>query len=167
MANRPRYQTIEVLDVDGVPRYIGVQRAGESFLRMAWECREIVDNRLMFWLRLLSVPPKSRVLLGRGVQLAAREAWALARFQRERVSRMAGSWPDPPDFAVWPALSRGGRDHPRPVCRVRDGVVERFVSVEQAAGSARTSRDAVEERIESGHPDEGGWSWWEWESADN
>jgi hypothetical protein len=161
-----KYQVAEVLDDEGLPVYVTMQRAGESFVDMAWSRRHLIDNPFMAWLRTLEAPPQSRVLLGKAVQLPQRAAWMLMRFRRDEIARAAGSWPNVPDFALWPALSQGGRDHPRPVCRVRGDMVERFASVEEAARAAKTSRDAVEERVESGHPDDGGWSWWD-ASADN
>ena len=159
-------QVAEILDKDRLPVYVTMQRAGESFTELAWSCRHLVKNPLMAWLSGLDVPPQSRVLLGKAAPLPRRAAWQLMRFRRDEIARMAGSWPDVPDFGLWLPLHRGGLHHRRPVCRVRGDVVERFASVEEAARAAKTSRDAVEERIESGHADEGGWSWWDG-SAEN
>jgi len=85
----------------------------------------------------------------------------LVAFCREQIARAAGSWPSPPDFALWPPVNRGGRKRRRPVCRVRGEVVEKYASVEDAARAIRTSRDDIDERIESGHPDKAGWTWWD------
>jgi hypothetical protein len=161
MANRARYQAIELHDAERLPRYVTMQRVGESFTEMAWECRSLVDNALMRWLRSLPAPPKSAVLLGSGVQLTVRTARALVRFRREEIAKMAGSWPDPPDFALWPPANRGGRGHRRPVCRVRAEVVEKFASVEDAARAIGTTRDDISERTDSGHRDAAGWTWWD------
>jgi len=161
MAPRSRYQVFEIRNADDVPCYVGMQRDGESFVNMAWECRYVVDNALMRWLRTLQKRPKTRVLLGAGVQLNLPTARALVAFCREQISRAAGSWPSPPDFALWPPVNRGGNTHRRPVCRVRGETVERFASVEAAARAACTSRDDIEERISGGHPDRGGWTWWD------
>ena len=147
-----------------MPVYVTMQLAeGQSFVEMAWSCRCVVDNAFARWLRTLNAPPRSRVLLGSAVQLTRRAAWLLVRFRRDEIARMAGSWPNPPNFAFWPAASRGGRDRFRPVCRVCGETVERFDSVEQAARAIRSSRDDVEKRIDYGHRDAAGWSWWECE----
>lgn len=157
-----KYQVAEVCNGDGLPVYVTMQLAqGESFAAMAWSCRHLFDNPLARWLRTLDAPPRSRVVLGLAVQLARRAAWLLMRFRREQIARMAGSWPEPPDFALW-SVCRGGRDRFRPVCRVRGQIVERFASVEQAARAIRSSRDDVEKRIDNGHRDSAGWSWWEY-----
>ena len=161
-----KYQVAEVLDGEGLPVYVTIQRAGESFVDMAWSYRHLIDNPFMAWLRTLEAPPQSRVLLGKAVPLPQRAAWMLMRFRRDEIARAAGSWPDVPDFGLWLPSHRGGQHHGRAVCRVRGDVVERFASVEEAARAAKTCRDAVEERIESGHADEGGWSWWDG-SAEN
>jgi len=159
--HRSKYQVAEVRDGEGLPVYITVQRAGESFIQMAWSCRHLVDNKLMRWLRTLDALPQSRMVLGAGAQLTRRTAWMLMRFRREEVARMAGSWPDVPDFGLWLPVSRGGLHHQRAVCRVRGDVVEKFASVEDAARAAGTSRDDIDDRVESGHPDRAGWTWWD------
>jgi len=161
MAPRSRYQLFEIRNSDDVPCYVGMQRDGESFVDNAWQCRFLVDNALTRWLRTLPRRPKTRVLLGAGVQLNLRTARALVSFCREQIARGAGSWPEPPDFALWPPLNRGGNTHRRAVCRVKGQTVERFASVEAAARAIRTSRDDVDERIANGHPDRGGWTWWD------
>ena len=161
MAPRSRYQVFELRNADDVPCFVGMQRAGESFVDMAWECRYRVDNALTRWLRTLPKRPKARVLLGAGVQLNRATARALVAFCREQIARAAGSWPMVPDFALWPPTNRGGRGHRRPVCRVRGETVEKFPSVEAAARAIRSSRDDVDERIDSGHRDAAGWSWWD------
>jgi hypothetical protein len=161
MAPRSRYQVFEIRNADDVPCFVGMQRDGESFLDIAWKCRHLVDNALMRWLRALPKRPKAHVLLGAGVQLNWPTARALVVFCREQIARAAGSWPAVPDFALWPPTNRGGNTHRRPVCRVRGETVERFPSVEAAARAARTSRDDIDERIESGHPDKAGWTWWD------
>lgn len=158
---RRKYQVAEIDNGEGLPVYVTMQRVGEPFVEMAWSCRQLVDNPLMRWLRTLDTPPASRVFLGAGAQLTVHAARALVRFRREQIARMAGSWPDPPDFALWPAVNRGGRDHRRPVRRVRGEAVEKYASVEEAARAIDSSRDDVDERIDSGHRDAAGWSWWD------
>ena len=157
MANRPRYQVLELRD-DGLPVYVAMQRAGQSLAARAWECRGLVDNPLTRWLRTLDSPPESHILLGSGVQLTWRTARALVRFRRDEVARMAGTWPDSPDFALWLPLHRGGVGNPRPVCRVKDRAVERFPSIDDAARALRTSRDDIVERVETAI-DAGGAFW--------
>ncbi len=164
MAPRSRYQLIEIRNADDVPCFVGMQRDGESFIEIAWQYRGLVENALMRWLRTLPKRPKARVLLGTGSQLNWTTARALVAFCREQIARAAGSWPSPPDFALWPSLNRGGREHRRPVCRVRGEVVEKYASVEAAARAIRTSRDDIEERVGSGHPDKAGWTWWDWQA---
>lgn len=161
MAPRSRYQVFELRNVDDVPCYVGMQRDGESFVDTAWQHRHLIDNALTRWLRTLPKRPKVRVLLGAGVQLNWATARALVAFCREQIARAAGSWPSPPDFALWPPTNRGGRKHRRPVCRVRGETVEKFASVEDAARAIRTSRDDIDERIGNGHPDKAGWTWWD------
>jgi hypothetical protein len=161
MAPRSRYQLIEIRNAEDVPCFVGMQRAGESFVDIAWQCRYLVDNALMRWLRTLPKRPKARVLLGAGAQLNVPTARALVAFCREQIARGAGSWPSVPDFALWPATNRGGREHRRAVCRVRGETVEKFASVEAAARAIRTSRDDIDERILAGHPDKAGWTWWD------
>jgi len=154
-----RYQVVEVRDEQGIPRYIGMQRIGESLAARAWGSRHKIENRLMQWLRSLDAPPVSRVLLGSAVPLTWQAARALMRFRRNQVAAMAGT-EGPPDFALWPAVHRGGAGHPRPVCRVRGETVERFPSIGHAARSLGTSHDDVDERVETGL-DAAGWAWWD------
>lgn len=156
-----RYQVAEVLDADQLPVYVTMQRAGESFVDMAWSCRHLVDNPFTAWLRTLEAPPPSRVLLGKTVQLPRRAAWMLMRFRRDEIARSAGSWPEVPDFGLWLPVNRGGLHHRRPVCRVRGDVVERFASIDEAARAIQSSPDDIDDRVESGHRDHQGWSWWD------
>ena len=109
-----------------------MQRAGESFTELAWSCRHLVENPLLAWLQTLDVPPQSRVLLGKAAPLPRRAAWQLMRFRRDEIARMAGSWPDVPDFGLWLPLHRGGLRHRRSVCRVQGDVIERFASIDEA-----------------------------------
>jgi len=155
------YQVAEILDGDELPVYVTMQRAGESFVEIAWPCRHLVENPLMAWLRKLEAPPQSRVLLGKAVQLPRRAAWMLMRFRRDEIARSAGSWPKPPDFSLWLPVNRGGLHHRRAVCRVRGGVVERFASIDEAARAIQSSPDDIDDRVESGHRDHEGWSWWD------
>ena len=85
MANRARYQLIEIRNANGVPCFVAMQRDGESFVDIAWQCRTLVDNPLMRWLRSLSKRPKARVLLGTGVQLNLPTARALVGFAESRL----------------------------------------------------------------------------------
>jgi hypothetical protein len=155
-------QVAEILDKDRLPVYVTMQRAGESFTELAWSCRHLVKNPLMAWLSGLDVPPQSRVLLGKAAPLPRRAAWQLMRFRRDEIARMAGSWPDVPDFGLWLPLHRGGLHHRRPVCRVRGDVVERFASIAEAARAIQSSLDDINERVESGHRDHEGWAWWDY-----
>ncbi len=159
MANRPRYQVVELLDNQDTPVYVAMQRAGESLAARAWECRHRVDNCLTRWLRGLDAPPVSRVLLGSTVQLTWQAARTLMRFRREQIAAMAGA-EGPPDFALWSPIHRGGVGHPRPVCRIRGQTIERFPSIIHAARALRTSHDDIDERVETGL-DAAGWAWWD------
>ena len=47
------YQVAEILDKDRLPVYVTMQRAGESFIELAWSCRHLVENPLMAWLRTI------------------------------------------------------------------------------------------------------------------
>jgi len=82
------------------------------------------------------------------------------RFRRDSLAKMSESWPDPPDFVLW-QVHRGGRGRGRAVCRVRDGVVERWGSEDDAAKALKTSRDSIRERINEEHTDTEGSTWWE------
>ena len=155
------YKLVELMD-GNIPRYTAMCRTTESFVDLAWRDRHIVDNPLMRWLRTLDKPPQEKVLLGGNAPLTRRAAAAVLRFRRDSIAKMSGSWPDPPDFVLW-QVHRGGRGCRRAVCRVRDGVVERWPSVEAAAKSLKTSRDGVEERIDEEHTDTEGSTWWETE----
>ena len=157
MANRPRYQVLELRD-NGLPVYVAMQRAGQPLAARAWECRDLVDNPLTRWLRTLDAPPEAHILLGSGVQLTRRTAWTLVQFRRNEIARMAATWPNPPDFALWLPMHRGGVGNPRPVCREKDGAVERFPSIDDAAQALRTSHDDIVERVETGL-DAGGAFW--------
>ena len=157
-----QYKIVELMDGD-IPRYTTMCRTTQSFVDLAWRDRHIVDNPLMRWLRTLDTPPQEKVFLGSNVGLPRRTAVTLLRFRRDSIAKMAGSWPDPPDFVLW-YVHRGGRGLGRAVCRIRDGVVERWRSVDDAAKSLKTSRDDIEERIDEEHTDTQGSTWWE--SAD-
>jgi hypothetical protein len=154
------YKIVELID-GGIPRYTAMCRATESFAALAWKHRHIVDNALMRWLRSLDEPPREQVLLGNNAALTRRAAVAITRFRRQSIVKMAGSWPDPPDFALWPAICRGGREHRRPVCRVRGEVVEKYASVQEAARAIHSSPDDIDNRVENGHRDGAGWVWWD------
>lgn len=73
---------------------------------------------------------------------------------------MSGSWPEPPDFALW-RICRGGRGRKKSVCRIRDGVIEHWPSVAEAAKALHTSRDSIDERIQEEHTDTERATWWE------
>jgi hypothetical protein len=162
MAAQPRYQLVEIVD-DGLPVYIAMQRVGERYLDLAWECRHAVDNRFTRYLRGLEAKPQCRVVLGNGAPLTWATARALMQYQRQRVADMAGS-NGPPSFALWPAVHRGGREHRRPCVRIRGDVVQGFGSIEEAARAARTTRDDIEERLDSGCRDGQGWAWFDGEA---
>ena len=162
MANHPRYQLVEIVD-DGLPVYVAMQRIGERYLDLAWECRHAVDNAFTHYLRTLHAKPQCRVVLGNTSPLPWATARALMQYQRQRIADMAGS-NGPPDFALWPAVNRRGREHRRPCVRVRGDVVQGFGSIEEAARAARTTRDDVEERLDSGHRDNAGWIFFDGEA---
>ena len=154
-----QYKIVELMDGD-IPRYTAMCRTTQSFVELAWRDRHIVDNPLMRWLRTLDKPPQEKVFLGSNVGLPRRTAVTLLRFRRDSIAKMAGSWPDPPDFVLW-YVHRGGRGLGRAVCRIRDGVVECWPSVDEAAKSLKTSRDDIDERIDEEHTDTEGSTWWE------
>ena len=156
--NHARYQVVEILDDEGLPVYVAMQRIGESFLDLAWDCRHAVDNAFTRYLRTLDAKPQCRVILGRRVQLTWAAARALMQYQRRRVAAMAGS-NGPPDFALWPAVNRGGCKSQRRCVRVHNGTVQGFASVEEAARMVGTTPDDIAERIDSGHRDRQGWLW--------
>jgi hypothetical protein len=153
------YKIVELMD-GNIPRYTAMCRTTESFAALAWRDRFIVDNRLMQWLRTLDKPPQEKVLLGGNAPLTRRAAVAVLRFRRDSIAKMSGSWPDPPDFVLW-RVHPGGRGCGRGVCRVRDGVVERWASIDEAARAMKTSRDDIDERIDEEHTDAAGSTWWE------
>lgn len=153
------YKVVELMDGD-IPRYTAMCRVTESFAALAWRHRHVVENPLMRWLRTLDEPPTEKVLLGSNVPLKRSEAVGLLRFRRKEVAKMCGTWPEPPDFALW-QTHRGGRGRGRAVCRVQGEMVERWPSVEAAAEALKTSRDDIEKRIEEAHSDRGGGIWWE------
>ena len=154
-----QYKIVELMD-GNIPRYVTMCRTTQSFVDLAWRDRHIVDNPLMRWLRMLDEPPQERIFVGGNVGLPRRTAVTLLRFRREAIAKMSGSWPNPPDFALW-QVHRGGRGRGRAVCRVQDGVVKRWPSVDVAAKALKTSRDDIDERIEEEHTDTEGSTWWE------
>jgi hypothetical protein len=154
-----QYKIVELMDGD-IPRYTTICRTTQSFVELAWRDRHIVDNPLMRWLRTLGEPPQERIFLGSNVGLPRRTAVMALQFRRDSIAKMAGSSPDPPDFALW-QIHRGGRGRGRAVCRVRDGVVERWSSEDEAAKALKTSRDDIRERINEEHTDREGATWWE------
>lgn len=154
-----QYKIVELMDGD-IPRYTTMCRTRQSFVELAWRDRYLVDNPLMRWLRTLDQPPQEKVFLGDNVGLPRRDAVALLRFRRDSIAKMAGSSPNPPDFTLW-QVHRGGRGRGRAVCRVRDGVVERWPSVDEAAKAMKTSRDDIEERVNEEHTDAAGSTWWD------
>jgi hypothetical protein len=157
------YKIVELMDVK-IPRYTAMCRATESFAALAWKHRHQVDNALMRWLRSLEKPPREKVLLGGNVPLTRRAAVMLLRFRRESIAKMCGSFPNPPDFALWPAICRGGYGQRRAVCRVRDDGVKQWESVDAAARALNTSRDDIDERVDEEHTDTDGATWWTVES---
>lgn len=48
----------------GLPVYVAMQRVGERYLDLAWECRHAVDNAFTRYLRGLDAKPQCRVILG-------------------------------------------------------------------------------------------------------
>ncbi|HEY4761934.1 MAG TPA: hypothetical protein VIH42_15255 [Thermoguttaceae bacterium] len=159
MGANPKYKVIELME-GNIPRYTAMCRATESFAALAWKHRHVVDNALMQWLRSLDEPPRERVLLGGNVPLTRRTAVLLLRFRRDSIAKMCGSWPAPPDFALWPTICRGGYGRRRGVCRVKGDHVEKWESVEAAARALKTSRDDIDERVDEEHTDKDGSTWW-------
>ena len=138
---------------------MGMQRAGESFVDIAWQCRYCVDNALMCWLRTLPKRPKARVLLGTRATESADGA-GLGRLL-SRADRAGGRL-----MAIVPDLRSGRRR-----TGVGAGTGGRFAASgarrsrslprSKRRPAIRTSRDDIDERILAGHPDKAGWTWWD------
>jgi hypothetical protein len=158
MANRPRYQLVEIVD-DGLPVYVAMQRIGEPYIDLAWQYRHCVDNPLMRFLRGLEGKPQARVILGNTSPLPWATVRKLMQYQRKRVADMSGS-NGPPEFALWLPTNKGGREG-RECVRIRGDVVQGFGSVESAARAALTTRDDIEDRLDAGCRDGLGWAWFD------
>ncbi len=121
MANA-RFQVIELYDDatdPRLPRYVSAQRQGESAWRITWANRDKLPGKLATWFREMASQgrePAERVVLGRGVGLTMKTAFALARFRIAEINRMATGDPDQmADFLCFEPPCRGGRGHNRPV----------------------------------------------------
>ena len=148
-----------------LPRYVAAQRQGESAWRITWEHREKLSSELAAWFRELAAEgrePAERVVLGRGVGLPEKTAFALARFRVAEICRMSTGDPDQmPDFlCVEPPCRGGGRgagQHTRPVVVVAaDGTVVRHPSIAAVAAADGVTPQTAARRVRRGLPSRGG-----------
>jgi hypothetical protein len=141
------FRVIEVLH-DGVPCYVGLERSGTSFVDQVWQVRCLVENPLTTFLRTLERPPETQYTLGVGLNFTA--AYRLLKLRRRQL-----------DATDAKTLWRVPSNRRRPVCRTRNGVVERFATVTDAAHALGVSHKAILVRLDRYHPDGMGWSWWD------
>ena len=161
MAPRSRYQLIEIRNAEDVPCFVGMQRDGESFVDIAWQCRYLVDNALMRWLRSLPEAAQGSRALGPAVQLNLADGAGLGCLLSRADRARRGSWPSPPDFALWSATNRGGASTGGRFAASGARRSRSLPRSKRRPAAIRTSRDDIDERIVSGHPDKAGWTWWD------
>jgi len=161
MAANAHYQVVELYDVADpvLPRYVCAQRQGQSAWRTTWENRDKLPGKLAGWFRQLAVEgrvPAERVLLGRGVGLTIKTAFALAAFRVSEINRAATGNPDEmADFLMMdPPENVGGRGRPTAVVG-KDGSVESFPSIAALARAAGLARQTVSRAIHRGVPGRG------------
>jgi len=100
------FQVIELVDPaePSLPRFVGAQQQGQSVWRITWQHRDALPGKLPAWFRELSAQgrePIERVLLGRGVGLTEKTAFALTKFRISEICRMATGDPSQmADFLV-------------------------------------------------------------------
>jgi hypothetical protein len=142
-----------------LPRYVCAQRQGQSAWRVTWENRDKLPGKLAAWFRELAAEgrePAQRVLLGRGVALTMRTAFALAAFRVGEINRAATG--DPNEMAdflmIDPPENVGKRGRPTAVVG-KDGSVETFPSIAALARAAGLARQTVSRAIHRGVPGRG------------
>lgn len=166
MANA-RFQVIELVDPaePSLPRFVGAQQQGQSVWRITWQHRDALPGKLPAWFRELSAQgrePIERVLLGRGVGLTERTAFALTKFRISEICRMATG--DPSQMADFLCLEppcrgggRGGSRHTRPVVIVGpDGERKEYPSVSAMARGEHIAQPTAARRVRRGLPGRGG-----------
>jgi len=163
MANRSRYQVIELYDVaePSLPRYVCAQRQGEKAWRITWENRDKLPGKLAAWFRELAAKgrePAERVVLGQGVALTAKTAFSLAAFRVSEINRLATGDPDQmADFLANEPPARGGRGHGRPVVVVGpDGEQTQYPSISAMARAEHVTHPTATWRVRRGLPGRGG-----------
>ena len=163
MANA-RFQVIELYDDatdPRLPRYVSAQRQGESAWRITWANRDKLPGKLATWFREMASQghePAERVVLGRGVGLTMKTAFALARFRIAEINRMAtGDADQMADFLCFEPPCRGGRGHNRPVVVVGPGGEQRqYPSVSAMARAEHIAQPTAVQRVRRGLPGRGG-----------
>jgi len=141
-----QYQVVELFDPadPDLPRAVFAARVDQSPWLTVWEHRNELDTKLARWFRALSdakTEPVTRVLIGSG-GIDGKEARAIAKFRIEQISKLAGTWPKPPDFLCVDSASNVGR-RGRPVWA--DGFV--YPSREAAARACGVTRRAIWDRM--------------------
>lgn len=153
------YRVVELVDPrePDLPRAVFACPCHYSPWRGVWQRRNKLNNRLSEWFRRLSeakTEPLERVFLGRA-GLSERCARAVCKYRIEQVARMAGTWPEYPDFfAMDQPENVGGRGRP---CAVLAGErVQAFPSVAEAARCLGVARETVSRAVREGRQCGGG-----------
>lgn len=149
MSGHPSFRVVELVDGDGVVRWVEATRTDEDApWRLVWRYRQLVDTPLSCWLRTLPTPPFERTLLGNAMALDAPTARRLARFHRDELQAQGVPVLVEPEF-------RGRYGGRRTVVVGADGKVEVFRSLADAARHEGLGRPWLSTRHLRGLPGRG------------
>jgi len=162
-----RHQVVELYDPaePSLPRFVAAQRQGQPVWRITWEHRDKLPTKLAAWFHELSAQgrePVERVVLGGGVGLTQKTAFALARFRSSEICRMAPGAPNQlaAFLCLEPPCRGGGRGkgrHMRPVVIVGpDGERKEYPSISAMARGEHIAQPTAVRRVRWGLPGRGG-----------
>jgi len=147
------YRVVELFDPrePRLPRAIFASPCNQSPWLCVWQHRNEVDNSLSAWFRGLSesrIEPVERVYLGRG-GLPAKCCHAICKYRIGQVARMAGTWPDCPDFLTTKLPSNTSK-HGRVCFVLTENGVQKFPSIAEAGRHLGVARETVSRAIRHG-----------------
>jgi hypothetical protein len=132
-----KWMVSELVDCDGIPRFIIAHRQSETPWLRVWQHRANLQSKLAAFFRTLSdakLEPVARPLLGSAIAIDEKTAHAVCRFRVAEIARMAGCSPgELPDFLCNESANKGGRGHSRPCAVLSADGVKEFASITDAA----------------------------------